>query len=209
MAGHTTDDEIDAALLLDELEHTSCHHGDDDKFSHADDTVAHGSKPSVDIEATRHHSDDARQDNTQGEYRHHVHSEDGCYEYCEVGYDLHPLYVGYMLWGTYTRAHEDIDDEDDDCCRDDDERVDAKLIREPTSLSGCGYDGGVGDEREVVAKEGTANDHCCHEGNVGTRLLGYSCRDRCESHDGTHTRAYRNRYETGCHEESREQHLWG
>ena len=134
MPGHATDDEIDAALLFYELEHSSCHHGDDDKLAHADDTVAHRLHPSEDIERASKQTYDSCEDDAESEHSHNIHSEDSGDEYCEVGDNLHPLYVGYMLRGTYARAHEDIDDEDDYRCRYDDERVDAELIREAASL---------------------------------------------------------------------------
>ena len=97
MSGHPFDDEIDAALLFDEFQHTARHHGDDDEFPHADNAVAHGLHPSEDIKGTCQQTDDTRQDDTQCQDCHHVHTEDGGDENDEIGDDLRPFHVVDLL----------------------------------------------------------------------------------------------------------------
>ena len=61
MLHHALDDELNTALLLDELQHAACHHGDNNQFAHADHAVAHRPHPSEDIETACKDANAARQ----------------------------------------------------------------------------------------------------------------------------------------------------
>ena len=52
MGCNLVDDEIDSAVFADDFEHTTCHHGDDNEFAHADNAVAHGRKPAKEVVAS-------------------------------------------------------------------------------------------------------------------------------------------------------------
>ena len=65
MACQSLDDEVDAAIMLDNLQESSCHHGDNNQLAHADDAVAHSAEPSVNVERTVKHTNNTRQDDTQ------------------------------------------------------------------------------------------------------------------------------------------------
>ena len=45
VAGQPGDDEVDAAVVADGLEHASGQQGDDDELAHAGDARSHGSEP--------------------------------------------------------------------------------------------------------------------------------------------------------------------
>ena len=86
------DDEVDAAVVLDDLEHTASQHGDDDEFAHADDAIAHGSEPSVEVVAARGYTDDARQHNAQCQNSHDIHAHNGRYQHYHIGQHLQRLH---------------------------------------------------------------------------------------------------------------------
>ena len=57
-------DKVDTALLFNQLKHTACHHRYNNQLAHRHDTVAHGAKPSIDIERTCKHANDTTQHDT-------------------------------------------------------------------------------------------------------------------------------------------------
>ena len=99
----------------------------------------------------------------------------------------------------------------DDVERRDGCKVDVglELVVHAHSLSLRSHDGGVGDEREVVAKEGTTHHDGYDERERRASLLGYAHRHRGERHDGAHECAYGEEDEAGCYEEPGQQHAIG
>ena len=162
MAGQLLDDEVDAALLTYQFQHASCHHRHNNQLTHRENAFPHRSKPAVDIEGTCQEADDSREYQSQHEYAHNVHAEGGGDEYGEVGDDLHPFHVAHLLRHAQPAAHEQIDRQNDGGGGHYDEEVDAELVGQAATLRLRGHDGGVGDKREVVAKERAAHDDGCH-----------------------------------------------
>ena len=86
-------------------------------------------------------------------------------------------------------ALEGVDDEGGDGRGQDDAEVDPKFIAHATALGACGGDGGVGDEREVVAEEGTTRDDGRDVLHGQAERLGESEGDGHEGNDGADARS--------------------
>ena len=104
-------------------------------------------------------------------------------------------------------AHQQIDNQDDNGRWRHDEDVDAELVAQAAALCLGGHDGGVGDEREIVAEEGTADDDGRHEGQIGARLAGYACGNGCKGGYRAHTGADGEGNETGSQKHTCQDHL--
>ena len=46
------DDVVDTTIFSDDLQHTTCHHGDDDELAHANHAVAYGREPTEEVVGT-------------------------------------------------------------------------------------------------------------------------------------------------------------
>ena len=106
-------------------------------------------------------------------------------------------------------SQDDVDHEGDEGCRTGKVEVGFELIAHAHALGLRGHDGGVGDEGEVVAKEGATHHDGYDEGERRAGLLGYTHRHGGERHDGTHRGSYGERYEAGGKEEAGQEHAVG
>ena len=71
-------------------------------------------------------------------------------------------------------SEKQIDYQDDDSCRHHNEEVNTELITQAAPLCLGGHNRRIGDEGEVVAKEGTAHDDSRHHSHIGIRLSSHS-----------------------------------
>ena len=96
VAGQPGDDEVDAAVVADGLEHASGQQGDDDELAHAGDARSHGSEP-VEEGGAGIDTDNSSREDAQQQYQHDV---DTCYgraQHDEVGdYFIHSM---VCTWG--------------------------------------------------------------------------------------------------------------
>ena len=104
-------------------------------------------------------------------------------------------------------ADYDVEQESEQSGRNCYEAVCAKLVAHAAILAASGSDGGVGDEREVVAKEGTANYYSNKKGSFHSNVAGNFGSERCESHHSTHRCAYGDRNEASRDEDTGDNQL--
>lgn len=208
-AGEHADEPVDAAIVAYEGEHAAGEEGDDDEFAHAHDALAHGAHPAHEVEAATGHADNAGQHDTDEEHDEHVHAHDGEDEHGKVGNDLVPLEQGHIGGNLYALAQDDVEHEDDEGRGGGEVDVGLELIVHADALSLRGHDGGVGDERQVVAKEGAAHDDGHDEGERRARLPGNAHGDGGEGYHGAYRGAYGEGDEAGGDEEAGQEHTVG
>ena len=201
------DEIVDAAVLTDDFQHSACHHRDDDQFAHARDACAHAREPAKDIVSAVDDTDGACQDKPDGQYRHHVHAEDGTEEDGHVRDDFVNADRCRLPRRMQVFAHEDIDKEDEDGRRCGDEEVDLELVGHLALLRPCGDDRRVTDEREIIAEERPACHHCHDERQRTACRGGDAGSDGRQGDDGPDTRPDADGNEAGSKEKPRQQQV--
>ena len=106
-------------------------------------------------------------------------------------------------------AYHDVEQESEQSGRNCYEAIGAELVAHAAILAAGGSDSGVGDEREVVAKEGTANYYSNKKGSFHSNVAGNFGSERCESHHSTHRCAYGDRNEASRDEDTGDNQLCG
>lgn len=206
-------DEVgDAAIDADKFQYATSNHRNQDEFAHAADAACHGRKPSFGIESA--HAD-AYQSGKQVAYEQHdehVLTHQRQYEYGEVGEHLDELRkcdVGRSIMPWRVDTHNQVNNRCEESGRQGDADVRLELVAHLYALRAGGNDGGVGDERQVVAKECTAhggrNDERCGNACFGSK----SCCHRRERYDGAHGGADAHAHEAGGDEYPWQQHAFG
>ena len=155
-------------------------------------------------------ADESTDDDAEGQDGGHVDAAGGGDEDDEVG-EGQP---GRMGVGAERRlgqvgALEGVDDEGGDGRGQDDAEVDPKFIAHATALGACGGDGSVGDEREVVAKEGPARNDGRDVLHGKAERLGESEGDGHEGDNGADARSDGEGDDAGGEEEARQEQSGG
>ena len=162
--GEHTDEPVDAAIVAYQGKHAACEEGDDDEFAHAHNALTHGAHPSHKVEVATSHTDDARKHDTDEEHHEHVHPRGGKHQYRHVGEHLVPLRPSHIGGGLHALSQDDIEHEGHEGCGTGKVDVGLELIAHAYALRLRGHDGGIGDEGEVVAKEGASHHDGYDEG---------------------------------------------
>lgn len=178
------DDVVEAAVVADEFEHAGGEEGDDDEFAHAGHALSHGTNPVHEGAWGADEGDGSCGEEAEDEDFHDVHAAEGGAEDEEVGEDFEPL--GFLGDGDGCEfpAQDDVEQEDEECGREDDGKVGLEFVLHGAALGAGGGDGGVGDEGEVIAEEGAADDTSGHEGERGACFICQSDGDGHEGDDG-------------------------
>ena len=125
-----------------------------------------------------------------------IYASEGKYKYEQIGQGV-DVVDGVRCSGTfYAAASDGIQDEGDYGCREGYANVLLEFVCELTPLSLGRHNRGVGDKRQVVAKETAAYDDSHHHSRLGIGLLGYARGNRDEGSNGTAARAYAERHYT-------------
>ena len=182
--GEVADDVVEAAVVADEFEHAGGEEGDDDELAHAGHALSHGADPVHEGAGGADEGDGSCGKESEDEDFHDVHAAEGGAEDEEVGEDFEPL--GFLGDGDGCEfpAQDDVEQEDEEGCREDDGKVGLEFVLHGAALGAGGGDGGIGDEGEVIAEEGTADDTSGHEGERGACFICQSDGDGHEGDDG-------------------------
>ena len=76
------------------------------------------------------------------------------------------------MWSRCVRPQHGVNDQHNYRGRCHNHGIHAEFIFHVAALCLSGYDGGIGDEREVVAEIGASHNHCHHEGRGETDGVG-------------------------------------
>ena len=198
---------VDTPVVADQFHQAAGQHGDDDQFAHVGNALSHGREPLKQTVRFSQHADHAAQYQTQCQHDHHVHSDDGREQDDQVRNDLHPVDVRNGLRALDVYAHQDIKHEGDCRSRNHDLRVDLKLVTQFAALRTGGRNGRVGNERQVVAEEGTAHHDGHQLGHVGMGFLGDTGRNGRQGNDRTYRRTDGQRNEAGSQKDTSQQQI--
>ena len=206
VAGQPGDDEVDAAVVADGLEHASGQQGDDDELAHAGDARSHGSEP-VEEGGTGIDTDNSSREDAQQQYQHDV---DTCYgraQHDEVGDYLYPLDGLHLGRGGDGQSLKDVDAQHDKRCGDYNHEVDAELVPHHAVLRLGRCNGGVGYEGKIVSEERASHHDGNHVGQVDARLFRQPHGYRSQCDDSSYACSYREGDEAGGNEDARQQQV--
>ena len=183
------DEEGDATIDADKFKKSTGKHGDEDEFAHSADATCHSGKPTAGVESARGNANGTREEVADEEHEQHILTHERKGEHGKVGDYIDALRKGDGgggVMGCGVEAQHEVERRGDDSSGEHDADVGAKLVAHPYALRACGNDGGVGDEREVVAKECTAHGGCYDEGSGESRFSCQPCRYGGEGNDGSY-----------------------
>ena len=182
---HMSQQEIDAAIRANEFQEASCHDSHQYHFAHADHAVAEVIHPTEQTESATPHADDARKQDAQQQYQDNVQTHQRDDDDYDVGENQQKVNGMWFLKDLGIFAQEKVDTEHQERHRQDEAEVGAELILHLASLTLGGRDGGVADEREIVAEIGATHYNSYHERHADVRLEGNAHGNRGELDDGT------------------------
>ena len=206
VAGEAGDDEVDAAVVAYQLEHASGQQGDDDELAHARDTRAHGAEP-VEERHAGEETDEACRHDAQHQDEHDVDASHGGTQHDEVGQYLEPLNGFGLRRGGDAQPLVNVEAQYHDGGGHYDEAVHAELVCHDAVLRAGRSDGGVGNERQVVAEERAAYNDGCHVGQVDTGLFCQPHGYRRQGYNGAHTGTDGKRDEAGGQKDAGQQQV--
>ena len=202
------EDEVDATVVAYQFEQAACQQGDDNQLAHTDDAFAHGAEP-VEERHPRTEADEPRGQDAQRQDQQHVYACNGRSQDDEVGEHLHPLDSPRLRRRVEGQPLEDIVAHHQQGGGHHDARVDAKLVLHRAILRASGGDGGVGDERQVVAEERTAHHDGRHICQVYSGLFRQPYGHGRQGDNGAHARADGQGDEARGQEYARQQQVLG
>ena len=204
VAREARNEEVDATVVANHFHQSPGQEGDEDGFVHARHAFGHRREPSGHIKGAGGQTDGAREDIAQQQHQHHVDTEHRGHQHGEIRHDFQETEIGnrgHIVAAVAQHAVECKANHRGGQC---DADVGAELVAESHALRAGGHDGGVGNERKIVAEKCTAHHGTDHQGEGETGRRGHTCGNGHQGHDCAHARADAQRDKTGSHEQSRQ-----
>ena len=90
----------------------------------------------------------------------------------------------------HSGAFINVEKGDEESCRNDDQAVGFEFVAHGASLGSCGGNGGIGNEGEIIAKEGSSYDNSYHEGKGNPGFFCDADSNRSQGYDGSYRGPY-------------------
>ena len=186
MLAEPVKDIVDASVEAYQLQHSSCHQRDDDEFSHADDACSHRAEPSEQVETPVNQADDAGRKNSQKQNQRYVYTGNGRSQYDNVGHYFSPFHSLRVLDGFHLCSAYYVIDKDQYGGGQGDQEIGPELVAHGATLRSGSRNGGIGDERKIIAEEGAPYDKGGYERHADVGLVCYARSHRNKSHNGAY-----------------------
>ena len=194
--GHET------AVLANEGADGAYEHGHHGGLEHAGRSRAHvPQKIGGRHRALGHHDDGAGQD-AQQQHDEHVDAQNAAHQHDEVRNELDEVVVVvHRARDVGSQGQRQDEHEGHDGRGQGDLEVLAELVLHLAALALAGGDGGVGDERQVIAEHGAAHDRAHAQRQAEARGSRHGHGNGSDERDGTHRGAHGDGHEAADHEQ--------